>query len=358
MTNIRDVATRAGVSTATVSRVLNDIGNVGPGARSRVLAAVEDLQYRPNRLARNLRRRESSLIALFLENQKSPFATILYSAIERTLFAEGYQVLSCCTRAQAKREREYTQAMIETQVVGAIIRPSNSLAETNRNAMRLASFGIPTVFVDLLPIRRSDSFFVCANLAGGRAGIEYLVQKGHRRIGIIANCADLDPRKDRSGNLRIRGILDAVEQFGISDTLYICRPIELKRLDLGYQAAVGLLDSYPGITALFALTDTAAIGAMHAVNDLGLKIPKDISILGYDGIPLADVLCPPLTTIVQPIEDMGIRVARHLIRRIEDDGIPPEHVTLPVHLKEGDSVSHPRSGGPVELPTRSGRGVE
>ena len=358
MTNIHDVAARAGVSTATVSRVINDIGNVRPEARSRVLAAVEDLGYQPNRLARNLRRKESRLVALFLENQKSPFATVLYSAIERTLFAEGFQVLSCCTRAEAKRERQYTQAMIEMQVAGAIIRPSNSLAETNRNAMRLASFNIPTAFVDLLPIRRSDSFFVCDNRAGGGAGVEYLVRRGHRHIGIIANRADLDPRKDRAGNLRFRGILESAERCGVSGTLCICRPIELNRYDLGYQAAIGLLRSSPKITALFALTDTAAIGAMHAASDLGLKIPEDISLLGYDGIPLADILCPPLTTIVQPINEMGVRVAQHLVRRIEDDGIPPEHVTLPVHLKEGDTVSCPRSGGLLDLPRNPGRGTE
>lgn len=358
MTGIRDVAKQAGVSTATVSRVLNDSGNVRPAVHNRVLAAVEALEYRPNRLASSLRRNDSNLIALFLDNQKSPFATILYSAIERTLFVSGYQVLSCCTRTQAGREQKYTQAMIEIQVVGAIIRPSNSVAETNRNALRLASFGIPTVFVDLLPMRRSDSFFVCDNLAGGRIGTEYLIERGHRHIGIIANRADLDSRKERAGNLRFRGVLETATRLGTHDSLRVCEPTELKRFELGYQGAAGLLSSHPEITALFALTDTAAIGAMHAVKDLGFKVPEDVSVLGYDGIPLADVVSPPLTTIEQPIEEMGFRVAQHLIERIKDDELPPEHVTLPVRFKEGESVCAPRPVGQLLPPFRAAAGIE
>lgn len=344
MASIRDVAEKSGVSTATVSRVLNNDGRVKEETREKVQSIIDELGYRPNRLATSLRRQDSNLVALFLENQKSPVATMLYASIEKTLHAEGFKVLSCCTRGEAERERKYTQTMIEMQVVGAIVRPSNSAAETLKNVKRLQSNDIPTVYVDILPARRSESFVVCDNTEGGRIGMRYLVALGHKHIGIIATKFDHDPRRESVGNLRMRGLLEVAREYQIERNVHLPEPSELRRYDLGYAIAKELLDTHPEITALFAITDTAAIGAMHACFDRGLRIPEDISILGYDGIPISSVMTPQLSTIQQPIADMGATAARHIIEKIRDPLSKRLHETKPVELIQRRSVAHPRKG--------------
>ncbi|KZL28990.1 LacI family DNA-binding transcriptional regulator [Pseudovibrio sp. WM33] len=344
MASIRDVAEKAGVSTATVSRVLNKDERVKDETRAKIQAVIDELGYRPNRLATSLRRQDSNLVALFLENQKSPFATMLYASIEKTLHDEGFKVLSCCTRGEAERERKYTQTMIEMQVAGAIVRPSNSAAETLKNVKRLQANDIPTVYVDILPGRRSESFVVCDNTEGGRIGMRYLVALGHKHIGVLATKADHDPRRESVGNLRMRGILEVACEYLIEKSVYLPEPNERKRYDLGYATANELLDQNPEITALFAITDTAAIGAMHACFDRGLRVPEDISILGYDGIPISSITSPQLSTIQQPIAEMGASAARYIIEKIRNPSSKRLHETKPVELKQRRSVSHPRKG--------------
>lgn len=343
MSSIRDVAKAAGVSIATVSRVVNDGGGVSAATRDRVLGVVAELGYRPNRLAASLRGRTSNLVALFLDNHKSPFATMLYSAVEEVMQSEGFQLLTCCTRSSSEHERSYVQAMVEMRAAGAIVRPTTSMTETIRNIRRMHSHDMQTVYIDMaVGSRRSDHFVICDNLGGGRLGMEHLVAQGHRHVGVVATRNDQDARHERSASLRLRGLLEVARDHGIEGNIHLAPPTDLSRYELGYENATALLRQHPEITAIFALTDTSAIGAMHAVMDLGLSIPDDISILGYDGLPLGETLVPPLTTVAQPIADMGAEAARTLIAAIRDPDMQPRQLVLPVKLCERSSVSHPR----------------
>jgi len=342
MKGIRQVARVAGVSPATVSRVINGDRRVRKETRDHVQTIIDKMDYRPHRLASLHRGHVLNVVALFLENKKSPFATMLSASIERTLHEEGFQVLSCCTRAQVDRERKYTDTIIEMQIAAAIIRPSNSDTETAKNVRRLREAGIPVVYVDLLPTRISEFCIVCDNYGGGRLGMEHLIGHGHRNIGVIAARRDQDMTRARRGaNLRVRGIMDIAVELGLTEFVRLSPPSELLRFDFGYEAAKSLLAAHPQITALFAVTDMAAIGAIHAASDIGLEVPDDLSVMGYDGIPISSILVPPLTTVAQPISEMGTIAARTAIELIRNPDIPPKRRVLDVRLVEGRSVGLP-----------------
>lgn len=324
MATIKDIAQLAGVSLATVSRVINQTGNVSPALREQVLAAMETLNYQPNAPARSLRRRETRLIGLLIPQLNHPFFGTLAYAIERFLFAEGFRILVCSAEEDADREVEYTQLLTRQRVDGAIVAPTGLALDW---AKYFVHANIPIVLIDRNLPDIAASRVMVDNWQGGYQGAMHLVELGHRRVGLISVS-----RHSQAIRERLQGAMQALHEHNVAYEVYEPSVETLQQYDLGFQAALKLLSQQPRPSAIFALTDVAAIGVMHAAVSQGLAVPSQLSVIGFDGIELGAYLIPALTTVAQPIEQLGYKAAEVLLRRVGRVQAEHEHIVLPTQL--------------------------
>lgn len=325
MATIKDVARLAGVSTTTVSHVINETRYVSDELRARVLAAMEELNYRPNVLARGLRRGETKTIGLVVPDNSNPFFAEVARIVEDIGFENGYSVILCNSDGNLEKEAAYVNVLIAKQVDGVIFIAAGSKYE---HLHELATAGIPVVVADRdIPQTLADVVLV-DNEQGGYDATRYLLSLGHRRIACIAGPSDLTPSADR-----VHGYRRALGEFGV--------PIEEKWIvpgDFRYQggeAAIAellRLDEPP--SAVFACNDVMAIGALRAVRSAGLQVPGDVSIVGFDDIPLASAVSPALTTVAQPIVELATLAAQLLMSRIQSDQQdgPKQRIVLDTEL--------------------------
>jgi LacI family transcriptional regulator len=332
---MNEVAEAAGVSVATVSRVINGSGGVRAELEHRVRRAMQKLHYHPSSLARSLKMQHSMLFGILIPILEHPTYSRMASAIEKKLFAHGYRALICNSEEDEERERVYIEMLLRQRVEGIII---NTSARNTDGLRELQENNIPIVLFDRVIEGLQCSQVFCDNSLGGYTGIKHLVELGHRRIGVVAA-----PMYPEPIIRRIRGTREAVAAFGIDDdpALLMCGDTQL--FNMGYDAAKHLLQLPTPPTAIFALTDVTAVGVMHAVTELGLRIPDDLSVLGYDDIPIASYMMPPLTTIAQPIIEMGETAAELLLRHIQKPDLPFEKVVLPTHLVVRATTAQPRT---------------
>lgn len=331
MITIKDVAHRAGVSIATVSRVLNAYPHVRPPVRERVQAAIAELGYAPNRLAASFRTQQSRVVGVFLRQQRTPFSSALAYAIESTMFDEGYRALLCSTNGDPDREETYVDSMLELRAEGVVIRPTGSAARTARHVARLKEAGIAVVFADMKPKMNQVSAVICDNFLGGYEGMRHLIGFGHRKIGIIAGSKAQAGGAKGNGNVgseRMRGILRAAQDLASDVELVFSGPFDEATLDVGAQQAGAMLDSRPDLTAIFGTTDVLAIGAMQTAHRRGISIPDELSIMGYDGIMESGITFPALSTVRQPIHEMGALAARTLLHHIRDPHATAQQIVL------------------------------
>jgi DNA-binding LacI/PurR family transcriptional regulator len=321
------VAARAGVSRATASRVLRGAHNVSPEARSSVLAAADELAYAPNLAARALvTKRSDSVAFLVAESEERLFADPYFLTMLRGAHAEiaaaGLQLVFAVVSSQAEGQN-FEHYASGGHVDGVLL---VSLHGHDRLPQRLESAGVPTVLSGR-PITGSRKLFYVDsdNVAGGRAATQMLLARGARRVATITGPLDMAVGRDRLSGYRAamssadRPVQDchvATGDFSIA----------------GGQAAMSrLLQADPHIDAVFAASDLTALGAMQAITERGLSIPDDIAVVGFDDIPEAGRAQPALTTVRQPIEDLGRAMARTLLRRIH--GTDATRVTvLPVEI--------------------------
>lgn len=311
---MRDVAEQAGVSLSTVSHVINETRYVSAVVRQRVLAAMEALDYRPNELARSLRRGQTNTIGLILPDSSNPYFAEIGQAIEVTAFERGYSVILCNTSGDLTREELYVDVLRNKQVDGIIFVAAGDRSESVRELLRR---NYPVVLVDRsLKGVELDAVFI-NNYDGGCQAIQHLIDLGHERIGCITGPHNLTPSAER-----ITGYLDTLEANDLprDEALIVSGDF---RPNSGYQAATALLKSSRPPTAIFACNDLMALGVMRAATTLGLRVPDDLSIVGFDNIELASYTIPPLTTVSQPSNEMARTGVQMLIHRIETDEDPP-----------------------------------
>ncbi|SAK78087.1 LacI family transcriptional regulator [Caballeronia glebae] len=322
--SIADVAERAGVSVATVSRVLNGHTNVREMTREKVLEAVAASGYRINELARNLRTAESRLLLTMVPDFGNPFYAAIVRGIDSVARQNGYFMLLCDTGADPLRERSYFDLLRGRRADGAIcLDPAavqKALAEEASTLPWVAccefdpAAGVPYVGID-------------NHLAAGDV-VRYLTAKGHRRIALINSGQGY-----LYGRQRLAGYRDALEEAGIEP-----RPewlIELDSLDYdaGERAAAQLAslgDARP--SAAFAVSDTLAIGVMNGFRGAGLAVPDDVAVVGFDDIAVAAHVDPPLTTVSQPMQLLGETAAELLLKRLRDPRADVPGVLLPHRL--------------------------
>jgi len=307
---IKDVARLAGVSTTTVSHVINKTRYVSEELRARVLAAMEELNYRPNVLARGLRRGETKTIGLIVPDNSNPFFAEVARFVEDIGFENGYSVILCNSDGNLEKEAAYIDVLIAKQVDGVIFIAAGSKQEYLHE---LTEMGIPVVVADRdIPHTLADVVLV-NNEQGGYDATRYLISLGHRRIGCITGPSDVTPSADR-----VQGYKRALKESGIPIQEELIVPGDF-RYQSGEQAMVQLLSLPEPPSAVFACNDVMAIGALRAIRNAGLHVPSDISIVGFDDIPLASAVSPALTTVAQPIVELATLAAKLLISRIQNN---------------------------------------
>ncbi|NEI22017.1 substrate-binding domain-containing protein [Rhizobium leguminosarum] len=302
---IREVAKLAGVSTGTVSRVLNDHTSVTKELRARVTAIIKDLGYTPDPSARSMRGKVSRLIGIVIPDLTNPFFAELVQSAEQAAANHGYNIIVMTSFDHAAKEADRIKQLTSRKVDGIMLVPSNDF-----HTLKLPK-GLPIVVVDrLMP---GYSGIAADHRNGVRLGVEHLLQLGHRRIGFISGPGHSVPANDR-----LRGYLDAIEQ---ADGTRMAGPPLIAEAAFDYESGrsagnyllARARNERP--TAIFASSDQQAIGCMRAAHDLGIPIPAALSILGFDGIPLASMTTPRLTTVKQPIQDIAAAAVAVLLNK-------------------------------------------
>lgn len=332
MSTMKQVAEMAQVSVATVSRVINDSGYVSPTLQTRVRTAMKQLRYQPSALARGLRKQETQTIGVMLPQLNNPFFATLAFAIEKTLFRHQYHCFICSAEEDRDKEDAYVQMMLRQRVDGVIVVPTGHSAQS---IAQLLEGDIPVVFVDRDLPDLSASRVLADNRHGGELLVQHLLDLGHRHIAIISM-----PTYSEAVSQRLEGVTSALQAASIP----IREPsfsTSLQQFESGYQCAMEMLQHSSRPSAIMALTDMLAIGVLHAAAQLGLQVPEDLSVTGFDDIPLAAQVLPELTTAAQPLYDMGETAAQVLLRHMRQPNAPLENIQLSTELKVRHSTSVP-----------------
>ena len=324
MPTISDVARRAGVSPATVSRVIQGATNVRPATRERVQRAIEELGYVPSAAAQSLRSKRTRSLALVVSDITNTFWTTIARGVEDEAQKQGYSVLLCNTDENLAKQLGYLDLLIRQQVDGVIIAPYDSDV---RHLDKLRQRNIPTVLVD----RRIDGWdvdSVCGDsIYGARALVQHLIKLGHTRIAVVSGPATTSTAEDR-----IAGYCLALSEAGLP-----CDPRLIKRgefrSNMGQELTHQLLDEGLSPTAIFATNNAIAMGVIDAVGARGLRIPQDMALVSFDDLPNTSHLFPFLTVVTQPAYDMGVNAAQLLLSRLNSEvELRPRQVVLPTRL--------------------------
>ncbi len=325
---IIDVARESGVSYSTVSRVLNGYEFVKPTTRAKVLQAAEKLGYVPNQQARSLAGGRSNLIGVLVPGIDNGYINELVRGIDEELAKSGYNLILYTTRRQEGRESTYAATIMNGAADGLlVVVPTTS----THYLPRLREQSFPHVMIDQSDMTGSSSFVDATNWQGAYDATQYLIKLGHQRIGFITGLHGVTSASDR-----LQGYQAALADHGLPfDARLIAHGDYLETG--GNTAAQKLLDLAQRPTAIFAANDLSAFGAMEAIGARGLRIPEDISLVGFDNISQAGLVYPKLTTVHQPLEQMGQVAVKMLLEQIDNDDQPPRHVTLATQLVIRDS---------------------
>ena len=334
MSNIREVAKRAGVSTATVSRVLSRPDVVSPDTRVRVLKAVERLGYAPNSAAKNLRTLKSRKLLVTVPDISNPFFSLILQGIEDAAQKNGYAVLLGDTQHDEQREERYAQMLKQKEADGLIFLghrlPRVAASVVQEMAPHCApivngcefsaELGVPSVHID--------------NATAAAEAMQHLYALGHRVIGVVTG-----PLLSPLSRDRLQGALAAARVHGLeSDVLVSQGDFSIRS---GAEAAACLLSRPTPPTGIFCFNDEMAMGVISHTRSRGLRIPDDLSVVGFDDIRFAECVDPPLTTIAQPMRAIGEGTVALLLQILDGSQDPPRSVTLPHTLRVRASTAAP-----------------
>lgn len=309
MSTIKDVAQHAQVSVATVSHVINDTRFVSEATRVRVQEAIEALRYVPSALARSLKSNRTHTVGMMIPNSSNPYFAEIIRGIEDTFYEAGFNVILCNSDDDPIKQGHYVRLLTEKQVDGLIVMSSGSDVEL-LDTLRAAR--MPQVVVDREIDDLAADLVEVNHEAGGFLATQHLLKLGHRRIGCIAGPLGLSSARER-----VQGYRRALGEGGVTVDDRLIRGADFTSAG-GLAAMTSLLDAARRPTAVFASNDLMAIGAICAAAQRGLRIPQDVSVVGFDDIALAAHSNPPLTSVVQPKHQTGQLAAQLLLERIAD----------------------------------------
>lgn len=328
MASIKDVAEAAGVSTATVSRVLTQQPHVRPEVRERVMAAVAKLEYRPNLVARSLRSQQSNTIGLIVSDIRNPFFTAISRAVEDTAYARGFSVLLCNSDENPEKEQLYLELMRDAQVAGVIFSP------TLHTIGRFGALNIdfPTVLIDRSPRNGEVDAVLLDNASAAHDLTSHLLDQGYRRIAALLG------ESSTTGRERLLGYESALRERGLASVPELIKYVQ-PRIETGRAAALELLALPQPPDAIFTSNSLLTAGALHAIRDRGLVLPDDVALVGFDETTWAALVQPAITLIEQPTHEIGKTATELLLRRISDPQRPPRKIILQGELRvRGSSV--------------------
>ncbi|MDQ0917692.1 LacI family DNA-binding transcriptional regulator [Paenibacillus sp. V4I5] len=312
---IKDVAKKAGVSVTTVSRVLNGEKYVKDDLKAKVKRAIDELGYAPSHIARSLVRKKTNLIGVIVPDLTSSFYSTILSSIEETASLNDYNLLVCNIIEDTDKELKYLNVFKEMRVDGIIIM-HEKLSEDIRSFIN--KLDIPVIFSSVRPLDHKFVSVIIDDYEAAYDATRYLIELGHERIAFIGG----DMRDITSGQNRYVGYRNALKDQGVRIVNDYIRFGDYKTQS-GYNLMKELLACEPRPTALFAVSDDMAVGAMNCIHDHQLKVPDDISIIGFDGSQLTELVRPRLSSMEQPIEDMGKITVDTLIELISDPTFSP-----------------------------------
>lgn len=321
---LKDVAERAGVSRATVSRVLNNNPNVAGDLRDRVLEAVHLLGYQPNRAARRLRANVSDVFGLIISDIENPFFTSVVRGVEDAAYAHRLSVVLCNTDEDPAKQRMYLRVMQAERVAGLIIAPTS--VHDSKEFAEVRQLGIPVILLD----RRIDDFEADAvtidNISGAYAAVKHLIDLGHTRIGLISGSHSLT-----TGRERYEGYCKALNTAGMRIDEKLIKVGNFKT-DSGYSLMTDLITANHPPTAVFVANNLMTLGALRALREHQIRVSEDIALVGFDDMPWSGELCPPLTAVSQPTYELGQETVQLLVRRLADPNASVRTVTLQPRL--------------------------
>jgi LacI family transcriptional regulator len=338
---MRDVANLAGVSTATVSRVLNNQSHISEGTRSKVISAIEQLDYQLNRVARQLRLERTQILGLIISDIANPFFTSVVRGIEDAAYEHGYSLLLCNSDEHLAKEELYIRILLGEKVAGVIISPTD---ENSTAARALIESRVPVVAMDRRLRHLDVDTVIVDNAQGAYDAVAHLIGLGHSRIALIGGPIQITTARERQ-----EGYKQALQDHGLQTDETLIRRGDFKQ-ESGYVAATELLALDDPPTAIFAANNLMTLGALNAIHEQRLNIPTDVAIVGFDDMPWAPSLDPPLTTISQPTYDMGRTTAELLLSKIAESARDTMEIKLQPSLivrkscgslvwKEGQAVA-------------------
>ncbi|MCZ4103403.1 LacI family transcriptional regulator [Streptomyces sp. So13.3] len=351
MATRQDVAQLAGTSPSVVSYVLNNgPRSVAPATRERVLAAVQQLGYRPNAVARSLRMSHTMTLGLVVPDAANPFFAELARALEDHAWAAGYTLLVGNSVDDPQREAGYIRTFVDRQVDGLVLIPSHGDQPWRAE---LARSGVPSLVFDRELDGVETSYVLVDNVRGAQEATDHLLAHGRRRVGCIAGPLGIHPTVDR-----VAGWRSALEQAGLKagsgsggrtgwEACPDAAPLlhgSFGRLD-GYRSGRALLSRDRSVDALFVTSDEQAAGVLRAATELGLSVPDDVAVVSFDGIAAGAYTCPALSTMRQPFEALGRTAVQRLLDRMKDPDLALSRDVLPVTLLARGSCGCPDPAG-------------
>ena len=333
---MKDVAGYAGVSMATVSRVVNNDPNVAPELRARVLDAVQALGYHPNRAARRLRGSPGDVLGLLISDMQNPFFVSVLAGVEEMAYANHMSVLLCNTGEDSARQQMYLNVMLAERVAGLIFVPTPSTTASSLASVIQA--GVPLILLDRWIEGLETDMVTVDNARGAYAAVKHLTDLGYTRIAMIAGSSELT-----TGSERQQGYLDALSAAGIRPERQLLK-IGNSQRESGYRLARELMLQAEPPRAIFVANNLMTMGALQAIRELKFRIPEDVALVGFDDMPWSGELFPPLTAVSQPTYDLGREAVHLLLRRLAEPNAPFRTLTLQTRLivRESCGVLLPR----------------
>jgi LacI family transcriptional regulator len=317
--SIADVAKRARVSPATVSRVFNGTSPVAPDKEARVRAAVADLKYEPFGPARALRQQRVRVWAVIIADVENPFFTSVVRGIEDVAYSKGYRLVLCNSDEDVGKEAEYLDIAIRERMAGVVIAAAST---SDSKIDRLTNAGIPVVAIDRQLSDHDVHSVMVDNRAGACEATRHLLAGGRRRVGCIVG-----PNRISTSNERLDGYRQALTEHGAPFDRSLVRRADFREQG-GYKATRTLLDLPEPPDALFVANNLMTLGALHAIQELGLRVPDDLGVVGFDDSPAAPLLRPRLTVVAQPTYEIG-KVAGELLLSALSHEQPKHEVLAP-----------------------------
>nr|WP_075183374.1 ribose operon transcriptional repressor RbsR [Pantoea sp. 1.19] len=327
---MKDVARLAGVSTSTVSHVINQDRFVSDAITQKVRQAIGELNYAPSALARSLKLNQTRTIGMLLTASSNPFYSEVVRGVERSCYERGYSLVLCNTEGDEDRLNRSLETLMQKRVDGLLILCTESHIPSAAILGRYPS--VPSVMMDWAPFEGNSDVIQDNSLLGGELATQHLIARGYRRIACIAGPQDKSPAR-----LRLDGFKLAMQRAGIAPL-----PGHIVYGDFEFAGGFNAMNSLLALPqipqAVFTSNDAMAVGVYHALWQAGLRIPDDVAVVGYDDLELSRYLTPPLTTIHQPKLELGELAIDTLIHRMADPGLSQQTLILTPELMERASV--------------------